>query len=607
MPSSQGVIVLGMHRSGTSVLTRGLQSLGVFLGDEFLSTRPDNPTGYWEDRVIVGLNERLLGQFGLNWEGISLIGDAQWQSAGVQALQDEAIERLQSYFIPHALWSFKDPRTIRLLPFWRAVFRRLDVDDRYVLAIRNPLSIAKSLLRRQAMDAATSHMISLVYLVPYLHEIAARPFVVVDYDLLVAEPREQLARVQRALGLPFGEAAEIERFTTGFLDPRLRHTYAGFDDFDTIPYVSPLIREAYVWLSQLATDQLPTDSPAFWTAWKRIRTAAEALIASRTAPVTGEAAPRATRNEGAESGLPETCKNTSQPGHHEFSFSDRNLFDGTGVRLFVVIGAQRAGANLLREILNSHEQLAMLGEILSPSSAPAHWQNFLKGQAPGIFPPSSPRETEALLDRYFDYVLYRIRNYWLGADKSRCRAIGVDIKYYQLRRLAPAEWNRGTTPFLLSYLRSRGATLIHATRRNVIQCALSALIAAQGNLWHNYEGAVVDRRFAVAPETCLEYARTIVRDRDAFLDSAKGCKVVESCYEDLTGQLAGAAAGGELPDAPGPLRDIAQALGVPFGFRCDGRIRGAINVPYSELLSNLEELSAALKESEFSVLATTLS
>ena len=65
-----------MHRSGTSVLTRGLQALGVFLGDEFLSSRPDNPTGYWEDRIIVGLNERLLGLFGLNWESISLIQGA---------------------------------------------------------------------------------------------------------------------------------------------------------------------------------------------------------------------------------------------------------------------------------------------------------------------------------------------------------------------------------------------------------------------------------------------------------------------------------------------------------------------------------------------------
>ena len=43
MPSSRTVLILGMHRSGTSALTRGVQMLGVHLGNNFLSVRPDNP------------------------------------------------------------------------------------------------------------------------------------------------------------------------------------------------------------------------------------------------------------------------------------------------------------------------------------------------------------------------------------------------------------------------------------------------------------------------------------------------------------------------------------------------------------------------------------
>jgi hypothetical protein len=98
----------------------------------------------------------------------------------------------------------------------------------------------------------------------------------------VAEPQEQLARVRRALNIPFRDTdvAEIERFSTGFLDPNLRHEYFSPDDLDTISEISPLIREAYFWLYQLATDQLPADSSAFWTAWKRLRGAVEMLITS---------------------------------------------------------------------------------------------------------------------------------------------------------------------------------------------------------------------------------------------------------------------------------------------------------------------------------------
>ncbi len=40
---------------------------------------------------------------------------------------------------------------------------------------------------------------------------------------------------------------------------------------------------------------------------------------------------------------------------------------GVGAHLFVVIGAQRTGTNILREILNTNEHIAMLGEVLSPS------------------------------------------------------------------------------------------------------------------------------------------------------------------------------------------------------------------------------------------------
>src|SRR5580658_4129152 len=148
MPTSRAVLVLGMHRSGTSAITRGLQMLGVYLGNDFLSPRPDNPTGYWEDRNICELNERLLAVFGLNWEDVALIDDARWQEPDVESLRTQAVEYLRLVFSSHSLWGFKDPRTIRLLPFWQSVLRRLDVDDCYLVVIRNPRSVAISLSQR---------------------------------------------------------------------------------------------------------------------------------------------------------------------------------------------------------------------------------------------------------------------------------------------------------------------------------------------------------------------------------------------------------------------------------------------------------------------------
>jgi len=271
-----------MHRSGTSALARGLQMLGVYLGNDFLDIRPDNPTGYWEDKNIYDLNERLLAALGLKWEEVALIDDTLWHRPEVEVLLAEAVEYLRSQFVSHALWGFKDPRTIRLLPFWQSALRRLDVDECYLVVIRNPRSVALSLLKRHGMDEITAHFLWLVYMVPYLSEIAGKPFIVADYDMVMADPRQQIERIARGLKIPLNESvtAAIERFADDFLNPNLRHSFFKESDFDTNPRLRPLTREAYLWLRRLAEDRIATDSPRFWSAWESSRQTLQGLITS---------------------------------------------------------------------------------------------------------------------------------------------------------------------------------------------------------------------------------------------------------------------------------------------------------------------------------------
>jgi hypothetical protein len=270
-----------MHRSGTSALARGIQILGVYLGNDFLSPRPDNPTGYWEDKNICALNERLLGVFGLKWEDVGPIDDTRWHAPEVQPLLKEAVEYLKSTFAGQPLWGFKDPRTIRLLPFWRSALRRLEADECYLVVIRNPRSVAISLAQRHGMDAPTAHLLWLIYMVPTLKQIANKPFIVADYDLVMADPRRQLERIAHGLKIPLNDAARagIEDFAATFLDVNLRHSFFNESDFEITPTLRPLTREAYLWLRWLATDRIGTDSAQFWTAWESSRKAVETLVA----------------------------------------------------------------------------------------------------------------------------------------------------------------------------------------------------------------------------------------------------------------------------------------------------------------------------------------
>jgi hypothetical protein len=256
MSTSRAVLLLGMHRSGTSAIARGLGALSVYLGNDFLDAQPENPTGYWEDKGIVALNERLLGALGLKWDDTPPIDRRAFERRRVRALRRDAIGYLNRTFTSEPLWGFKDPRTIRVLPFWQRALRDCNVDDSYVVAIRNPRSVAASLFARQAMDADTAYGLWLVHMVPFFNQVIGKPFVVVDYDLLMRDPRAQLARIAHGLGVPIEVGSvEIAGFVSGFLDASLRHSIFEPDDFDDGSPVARLTRDAYLRLYELAADR----------------------------------------------------------------------------------------------------------------------------------------------------------------------------------------------------------------------------------------------------------------------------------------------------------------------------------------------------------------
>jgi O-antigen biosynthesis protein len=260
-----------MHRSGTSAVARGLQELSVYLGNDFLEAQFENPTGYWEDKGIVELNERVLKTLRLSWDDVAPIARRRFAGWRMWRLRREAVRYLRRRFTPKPLWGFKDPRTMRLLPFWRRVFRDCNVEDSYVLVIRNPMSVAASLFRRQAMDLEATERLWLLYNVPFLQELADKALVVLDYDLFMQAPRAELERVGRRLNLaPQGSnVSQIERFTSEFLDEKLRHTLFSAQEIDSSTELGLLTRNAYEMLYDLAADRRGPDSD-FWSDWERL-------------------------------------------------------------------------------------------------------------------------------------------------------------------------------------------------------------------------------------------------------------------------------------------------------------------------------------------------
>jgi hypothetical protein len=178
-----GVLVLGMHRSGTSAVTAALAALGVPLcpPEERLAARPENAEGFHESRALTTFNEGLLGLLGGSWDAPPVIPTGP----GLLAAMAPAAE-LFSQVHPTPTWVWKDPRLCLLAPVWLPV---LPGDIRIVLVVRDPLAVARSLGRRDGMPKRQCLALWEHYTSSAISATAGRPALIVDYATVVRRPQ----------------------------------------------------------------------------------------------------------------------------------------------------------------------------------------------------------------------------------------------------------------------------------------------------------------------------------------------------------------------------------------------------------------------------------
>lgn len=226
---STALVVLGMHRSGTSALAGMLHHLGVALGSRLMAASLDNPRGYWEHSDIVSVHERLMAALGWGWDDIRSLPAGFERLEPAQTASHELAAVLQRDFANTPLWGVKDPRLCRLLPLWTELLAVERVESRYLLAVRHPLDVAQSLATRDRMNMTWGMLLWLGHLLDAERASRDSKRVVVHYEALVGAPgwREVTAGIADALGLtwPRSDAAAQAAVDT-FLAPELRRQRA---------------------------------------------------------------------------------------------------------------------------------------------------------------------------------------------------------------------------------------------------------------------------------------------------------------------------------------------------------------------------------------------
>lgn len=264
------VVILGMHRGGVGVLARGIQALGVAFGGKVPDRNERTLESGGESNDFVEMNDTLLDLVGKRWSNLVLPRPETMESV-FTPYQEEALALLERGFSESTLCGMMDPRASRLLSFWQSVFLRAGMDDCYVIALRNPVSVARSLAAEYGFKPARSYQLWLSYMLAAIRDTAGKPRIVVDYDALLADPITQLNRVGGALKLPVTETTE--RAVVEYADNlQLRWMRHGEPDGLTArddPRAGNFVVRAYDLMCRLARDdvQTPQQSPMFEEEW----------------------------------------------------------------------------------------------------------------------------------------------------------------------------------------------------------------------------------------------------------------------------------------------------------------------------------------------------
>lgn len=223
------LVVLGMHRSGTSVITSMLHGLGLRLDDELVAPAVDNPRGFWESRRIVDLHEALLATLQRSWKQPFLtapLPDGWWNDRAVQPVRAALVDLVRREAGRPGVWGFKDPRTARLLPLWHAIFAEAGVEPVWLLVYRHPAAVMRSLASRNKLDPAVAELLWIEHNLDVLDQVDAARLTVLGFDRMAARPASTLRLLAQRLALPQGVVAD-EVVKAAFVPDMVHHPSEG--------------------------------------------------------------------------------------------------------------------------------------------------------------------------------------------------------------------------------------------------------------------------------------------------------------------------------------------------------------------------------------------
>jgi hypothetical protein len=224
------LLVLGMHRSGTSLLSGLIANSGVNLGSQLMPAAADNPSGFWENQCLVDIHENILGLFNQSWASSAPL-PANWLATPeLEEFRQQLRTAVEQEFGDSELFCVKDPRLCRLLPLWQELCEELGIAIKCVLISRPLAEVSASLQLRDGMGEARTQALWLRYNLDMLAHSQTCASIRTTYQQILQSPDQLLELVGELLGMPL-TLADRE-----FADPGLRHHDSAKKPADSEPF-----------------------------------------------------------------------------------------------------------------------------------------------------------------------------------------------------------------------------------------------------------------------------------------------------------------------------------------------------------------------------------
>ncbi|MFK7829107.1 MAG: sulfotransferase family protein [Congregibacter sp.] len=222
MTDSHAVIVLGMHRSGTSAMAGLLSELGVFMGRKLFAAQRDvNEKGFYENAAVVHLNEEILDSLPASWDQPMLVAAEELAEASGTSVRQRCLSVMRNDYAGKKLWGVKDPRMCLTLPSWGDAIDASADSKLMLIVLRHPGEVSASLNRRDGFSIEKSTYIWLNYIVSAWLYSAGEDRMLVSYKALIEDTGAVAEELCQRLQLPAAAAQKLD-----FVDRTLQRNVA---------------------------------------------------------------------------------------------------------------------------------------------------------------------------------------------------------------------------------------------------------------------------------------------------------------------------------------------------------------------------------------------